>query len=173
MPILRENLRIRDELARPHPTAAPGDPRALPLLSPVIHQEQHGEAPHRPGAQARGQPQDDPRQVRQQGGAARPALHGAAQPDQRAPQQPEPGQQHTAVTAGLQPAPGCLLGHSSWLPSGSHQRGRKLRLKVPVSKKCCMKNFKMITATATEKIVKNQDAELLQQEDIASIRKVV
>jgi len=31
----------------------------------------------------------------------------------------------------------------------------------------------MITATATEKIVKNQDAELLQQEDIASIRKVV
>jgi len=36
-----------------------------------------------------------------------------------------------------------------------------------------MKNFKMITATATEKIVKNQDAELLQQEDIASIRKVV
>ena len=31
----------------------------------------------------------------------------------------------------------------------------------------------MITATATEKIVKNQDDELLQQEDIASIRKVV
>ena len=134
MPILRENIRIRDKLASPHPTEAPGDPRALSLLSPIIHQEQHGEAPHRPGAQARGQPQDDPRQVRQQTGAARSALHGAAQPDQRAPQQPESVQQHTAVTTGLQPSSGCLLGHRSWLPPGSHQRGRKLRLKVPVSK---------------------------------------
>jgi len=36
------------------------------------------------------------------------------------------------------------------------------------------KCFQMITATASEKIVKNQDAEeWLQQEDIASIRKVV
>lgn len=91
MPILRENLRLRDELACPHPTEAPGHPRALPLLPPVLHQEQHGAAPHRPGAQARGQPQDDPRQVREQAGAARPALHRAAQPLQRAPQQPESG----------------------------------------------------------------------------------
>ena len=36
-----------------------------------------------------------------------------------------------------------------------------------------MKNFKMITATATEKFVKNQDDEWLKKEDIASIRKVV
>ena len=131
MPILRENLRIRDKPASPHPTAAPGDPCALPLLSPVLHQEQHGAAPHRQGAQARGQPQDDPRQVREQTGPARPALHRTAQPLQRAPQQPESGQQHTAVTAGLQSAPGCLLGHRPRLSPGSHQRGRKLRLKVP------------------------------------------
>lgn len=120
MPILRENLRIRDELACPHPTEAPGDPRALPLLSPVLYQEQHGAAPHRPGAQARGQPKDDPRQVREQAGPARPALHRAAQPLQRAPQQPESGKQHTAVTAGLQPAPGCLLGRRPRLSPGSH-----------------------------------------------------
>lgn len=39
------------------------------------------------------------------------------------------------MTAGLQPAPGCLLGHRPRLSPGSHQRGRKLRLKVPCLKK--------------------------------------
>lgn len=102
MPILRENVRVRDQPAGAHPAAAPGHPRAVPLLPPQLHQEQHGAETHRPGAQTPDQPQADPRQVREQAGAARPALPGPPQPVQRAPQQLDQSGSSTTHSPGFE-----------------------------------------------------------------------
>ena len=65
MPILRENLRIWNQSTSTHTTAAPGYPCALPLLSSILHEEQHGPEAHREGAQAPDQSQADTGQVRE------------------------------------------------------------------------------------------------------------
>ena len=65
MPILRENLRIWNQSTSTHTTAAPGYPCALPLLSSILHEEQHGTEAHREGAQAPDQSQADTGQVRE------------------------------------------------------------------------------------------------------------
>ena len=65
MPILRENLRIWNQSTSTHTTAAPGYPCALPLLSSILHEEQHGTEAHRERAQAPDQSQADTGQVRE------------------------------------------------------------------------------------------------------------
>lgn len=47
MSVLRATLRVRDELARAHPAAAPGHPRAVPALLAHLHPQQHRAPPHR------------------------------------------------------------------------------------------------------------------------------
>ena len=74
MPFLRENLWLRNKPSSSHQTTTPRNPGALPVLPPLLHPEQHGAKAHRAGAQAPGQPQDDPHQVWVDEGFAGPSV---------------------------------------------------------------------------------------------------
>lgn len=71
MSILRETIRVRDEPARAYPSAAPGHPRALPVLLAHVHAQQHRAPPHRPRAPPSSHPTTPPRH-RPQPHAVRP-----------------------------------------------------------------------------------------------------
>jgi hypothetical protein len=80
MSVLRADLRLRDEPARAHPPAPSGHPRALPLLPPLVHAQQHRAPPYCPRAPPPGQSQDDPDQVWPDEGDAGPTVHGRHEP---------------------------------------------------------------------------------------------
>ena len=71
MPLLRTDVRLRDQLASSHPPAPPGHPCLVPLLPQDLHQEQHGAAPRGPRAPTRRRCQN-PHKVRVHQGPTRP-----------------------------------------------------------------------------------------------------
>ena len=71
MPLLRTDVRLRDQLASSHPPASSGHSCLLPLLPQDLHQEQHSAAPRGTRAPTRGRCQN-PHKVRVHQGSTRP-----------------------------------------------------------------------------------------------------